>query len=410
MIKIYVCGPTVYNSPHIGNLRPVMFFDILIRAYRSLNHQVKFVHNITDIDDKIIDAAIENFVSEESIAKKYLNEYLNLLQAFNIQKPDFIEKVTDNLNSIVDYINQLIFKDIAYKSEVTNDIFLNISKIKNYGNVSDQKLEKLIVKDDKKINSKKNFHDFVLWKDTDRGIKYQVKLGLGRPGWHTECAAIINKHFGANGVDFHGGGIDLKFPHHENENAQHFGLYQQNISKKWLWTGTININNEKMSKSLGNVLLAKDFLKNYNSDLFRLIIFTSGITSEINLDANLIQANQNKLNDFIKIFNQQLLANPDYKIELPNNLEVEQIFNDIINLRWAEANRKLNEIAKISRKNLEAANILFGILQKLGFIFVNQRLEKNDYELFYQWKNLVNNKDFAKADELREILKFKKIL
>lgn len=400
-MNVYLCGPTVYDSPHIGNLRPIMFFDILLRAEKALGTKINFVHNITDIDDKIINKALEEKTSEKTIAEKYLQEYLQLLRNLNISSGIIIEKVTDNLMVIDKYIQELLSNQKAY--QIGTNVFLEIKKVSSYGIVSHQKIENLVFEEEHKL-IKKNPEDFTLWKDTNLGIKFQSTLGLGRPGWHTECAAIINKHFGSSGVDIHGGGIDLKFPHHENENAQHFALYKKNIAKHWLWTGLINIDAEKMSKSKGNFLLATTFLNEYDPDLFRLIILTTSSSSTIELTTDLIKSNLKTLNKYKNLYFQFLLHNSS--LEIVDNEITKQVYELVANFKFAEVNKILHHLVNQASQNA----ILLSILHILGFKFTQSKLSIEDQKIYQQWVKAREQKEYKVADELRKILKNKTIL
>ncbi|UVD81464.1 cysteine--tRNA ligase [Mycoplasma iguanae] len=401
-LNTYLCGPTVYNSPHIGNMRPIVFFDILLRAHSALGVIINFVHNITDIDDKIIEKAIHENQSEKNISEKYFLEYINLLKEFNIQTPTHLEKVTDNLEVIDSYIQKVQANNFTYKSN--EDILFNIANLKKYGEVSNQKLDMLISQETININ-KKQSQDFVLWKKTSKGIKFDSSFGKGRPGWHTECAALIDKHFGAKGVDIHGGGIDLKFPHHENENAQHLAIYNKSITKKWMWTGLININEQKMSKSLNNFLLAKDFLKQYPADLFRLIILNSSFNSVINLNDELISNNLKLLNRFKTLHNNFQAENPKWKFQMIEDKEILEIMELVANVKFAQANLKIMSLFNEALKNDKAKIKIFTLWKKLGFLFMNSEIPLHIHEIYKNWKKSRNLKNFLKADQFREILK-----
>lgn len=395
-LDIYLCGPTVYNSPHIGNMRPIMYLDIFTRVKRFLGYEVKFVHNITDIDDKIIQKSIEENTTEIIISNKYYNEYIELLNQFNIDINNLtLVKVTDNLDVITNFISKLENKNITYESK--NNIFLSVDKILEYGQVSNQNLNQMKT-NEFVAEGKKYFADFALWKNTDQGIQFKYQNLLGRPGWHTECAAFIDNSFKGNTIDIHAGGIDLKFPHHENENAQFLGLYNIPITKKWLWTGLINIENSKMSKSLNNFITAQDFLNLYSADLFRIIILTTSSSSIINIEDTLINEKQKILNKYIKVYKQFILENKNIANVDENLLYdvLEKYSNDQISL----ANKIINE--KISDKNSHST--LIKIWKILGFNFATQSISVNLYKTYELWKQTLEKKEFEKADKLREIL------
>ena len=248
-ITMYCCGPTVYNDVHVGNIRPIITFDVLNRYFLFFKKQVKFVHNITDIDDKIIKTAKQNNENELELSNRYYLRYVNILKLLNIDTNMIMPKVSENLNGLISYIQELINSKHAYVSN--GDVYFDVKSIDNYGCVSHQKIDELIsgVRIENSSNKKSNL-DFALWKKTTEGINWDSPWSKGRPGWHSECSYFINKYFGKQ-VEIHGGGVDLKFPHHENENAQNLAISHLNIAKIWMHVGHININNKKMAKSEG---------------------------------------------------------------------------------------------------------------------------------------------------------------
>ena len=246
---VYLCGPTVYNKVHIGNMRPIITFDLILRGLKYIDNNTIFIHNITDIDDKIINQDKLENVSENVISEKYYMFYLDMLKEFNIKTIDIMPKVTEHINDIDVFIKKIINLRFAY--ETNNSYYFDTSKLKNYGSVSNIKLDSL--KENKALEQINSF-DFALWKNKIDGQNWNISLGNGRPGWHTECAVFIDKYTNGNSLEIHGGGIDLKFPHHENENAQYEVVNNKSITKSWLHTGTINVNHQKMSKSIGNII------------------------------------------------------------------------------------------------------------------------------------------------------------
>ncbi|MDE7221949.1 MAG: cysteine--tRNA ligase, partial [Ureaplasma sp.] len=292
-VSMYNCGPTVYNHIHIGNARPLVTFDVLHRLLKYLKRDVKYVLNITDIDDKIINAAKNKNMSELELSNYYADQYFLILNKLNIL-PMINPKVTDNIEGIVDYINQLVLKNNAYFNEI-GDIYFDVTSIDGYGSISHQNMDKLISGTRVYIDeNKKNLNDFVLWKKTNSGIKWDSPWFKGRPGWHSECSYLINKLIGKQ-VTIHGGGMDLKFPHHENENAQNLALYNCDLAKVWLHIGMININNEKMSKSLNNFILVKDILQSYSWQSLRWFFYQSGIANPLNYTEDTMNQMENEL-------------------------------------------------------------------------------------------------------------------
>ena len=263
-VNMYVCGPTVYGYIHIGNARPVIFYDMLRRYLAFSGYDVTYASNITDVDDKIINKAISENTTEKVVAKMFEDAYWDSVERVGSSKPDLIPHATDYINEMIELIEDLIQKGYAYVS--SGDVFFRVSKIKDYGCLSNQQIEELnsgarISVDDKKENPL----DFALWKKTEVGIKWDSPFGSGRPGWHTECVVMNHKLFG-DVIDIHGGGMDLKFPHHENEIAQAEAAYGSHLAKYWIHVGRLDLNGVKMSKSLGNVIYVKDIDNTHDTD------------------------------------------------------------------------------------------------------------------------------------------------
>ncbi|ADE19998.1 class I tRNA ligase family protein [Mycoplasma crocodyli] len=402
MLKIYVCGPTVYNDLHIGNIRPILNFDLMLRAYRNTGKDFILIHNITDIDDKIINKALEENVDELVISQRYANQYIKLLQELNIKTISHLEYVRDNLDVMKKYIENIRQNKDAYLDKEGNVLFDVEKNKKAYGTVSNQKIEQMVFEQEN--STKKHPSDFSLWKKTNVGVKFNSQFGEGRPGWHTECCAIIDKHFPGQGVDIHGGGIDLKFPHHENENIQHYSLYKKPLAKNWIHCGHINYNGEKMSKSLGNVILAKDFLEEHGSNTFRMILLLADITSPMNLSDSLIE-NSKKIYAKIKqVAFKNFLLDANKIIDLNEELYIE--LNSLVaNLKNSDFNFNVNNLLKQLNKNFDSklATTLVKVFEDLGFNF--EQYTFKDFKIIYQnWQNLLLNKTFDEADKLRKIL------
>lgn len=296
-IEFYLCGPTVYDYPHIGNLRSVVIFDVLYRLAKANKQKVIYVHNITDIDDKIIDRALKEKVKEKEISEKYLKDYLDLLEKMNILEPTYLPKVSDNIKGMIIFIKKLL--DLGYAYQIEGDVYFSINKWEKYNSKLNIDMGELINKQSK-IIIKKNQNDFALWKKTKTGINFDSPWSKGRPGWHTECSYLIEKYFGSNGIDIHGGGIDLYFPHHVNEMAQYEAIHTNQLSKAWLYVGHINFNNKKMSKSLGNIIYGRDFLINHSANVLRMLFLLSYYQKPININENVIK---NAKIQMQKIFN-----------------------------------------------------------------------------------------------------------
>lgn len=280
-LKLYVCGPTVYNYIHIGNVRPLVVFDILARYFEYKDFEVNYVQNFTDIDDKIIKRANEEGVTEEEVTKKYIEAFhedtskLNLLK--NINRP----KVTENIPEIIDIIQKLI--DNGYAYSINGDVFFDVLKYEKYGQLSNQKLDELELGSRVEImESKKNPMDFALWKNKKEGEPYwESPWGNGRPGWHIECSAMAHKYLGES-FDIHGGGQDLIFPHHENEIAQSRCAYNGEFAKYWMHNGYVQLNGEKMSKSTGNFFLLREIEEKFSGAVIRLFIASNHYRKPMN--------------------------------------------------------------------------------------------------------------------------------
>ena len=280
-LKLYVCGPTVYNYIHIGNVRPLVVFDILARYFEYKDFEVNYVQNFTDIDDKIIKRANEEGITEEEVTKKYIEAFhedtskLNLLK--NVNRP----KVTENIPEIIDIIQKLI--DNGYAYSINGDVFFDVLKYEKYGQLSNQKLDELELGSRVEImEAKKNPMDFALWKNKKEGEPYwESPWGNGRPGWHIECSAMAHKYLGES-FDIHGGGQDLIFPHHENEIAQSRCAYNGEFAKYWMHNGYVQLNGEKMSKSTGNFFLLREIEEKFSGAVIRLFIASNHYRKPMN--------------------------------------------------------------------------------------------------------------------------------
>lgn len=269
-VSMYVCGPTVYDSMHIGNSRPVIFFDTVARFFRYLGYKITYVSNYTDIDDKIIARAIKEGVSESEISERYISEITETIRRLNCLPLDKTPRVTETIPEIIAFIEKLVACGAAYV--VDGDVYFDVEKVADYGVLSGQTTNNLIsgarIDPDEK---KRNPLDFNLWKRTTEGRRWHSPWGEGRPGWHTECVVMVESIF-AGKIDIHGGGNDLKFPHHDNEIAQSLCLHSHPIANYWMHNGMIDFSGDKMSKSLGNYVLANDLLDAITYPVYRLMI------------------------------------------------------------------------------------------------------------------------------------------
>ncbi|MFL6556873.1 MAG: cysteine--tRNA ligase [Bacillus sp. (in: firmicutes)] len=288
-VKMYVCGPTVYNYIHIGNARPAIVFDTVRRYLEYRGYDVKYVSNFTDVDDKLIRAA--NQLGEEvpTIADRFINAYFEDVTALGCKKADIHPRVMENMDIIIDFISQLIDKGFAYES--AGDVYFRTRKFDDYGKLSHQSIDDLQVGARIEVGDRKEDDlDFALWKAAKEGeIYWESPWGLGRPGWHIECSAMAKKYLGET-IDIHAGGQDLTFPHHENEIAQSEALSGNLFSRYWMHNGYINIDNEKMSKSLGNFVLVHDIIKIHNPQVLRFFMLSVHYRNPINYSEELLES------------------------------------------------------------------------------------------------------------------------
>ena len=420
-VSIYVCGPTVYNDPHIGNMRPVVFFDTFRKFLEEVGYSVKYVSNYTDVDDKIIKKAIEEKKTEKEITTFYIAEYEKCLEDLNVAKAYENPKVTDYMNSIISYINGLVEKGAAYVND--GEVFFNVAQDEKYGELSKINIEDLISGARIEQNSKKqNPLDFLLWKNTDEGIKWESPWCLGRPGWHTECCVMIDTIFKGM-IDIHGGGIDLKFPHHENEIAQAEAMHHNHIANYWLHTAMMDIKGQKMSKSLGNVILAKDAIKEYGADTIRLLLLNCDYRSVLNFSDDTVKDASSIATKLASVYKQlNLLLNVN-DIDLNGNSAkvkpfLENLANDINIPNGVTNLLDLIKEANVElRKKDKDLNILkedFYAITKISYIlglhFTPSKLSDEDLSIYKAYLLAKENKDFAKSDELRKVLIEKNIL
>ena len=413
-ISMYVCGPTVYNHMHIGNARPVVFFDTVRRFFEYIGYQVKMVSNFTDIDDKIIQKAIEENTTEDSISEKYIKAYLDACDKIGCNKQVIHPRVTEHIEDIILYIDRLVKTAHAYQSG--DDVYFDVRSIPEYGILSNQKLDNLESGSRIDINkNKKDPADFTLWKKTnDIGKKWPSPFGMGRPGWHTECVVMIDKIFGGK-IDIHGGGNDLKFPHHENEIAQSMALNNHTIANYWIHNARIDLSGEKMSKSLGNVIWLKDIIDVYPPQAYRLFVLSNHYRQTINYSDELMKKMTIEWEKFEKTY-----VSLYRKIELNdlkfngNDLEIMKEFLNEMAYDFNTANslsvlynlqKKINKDLRNTNCSLDELKDDFQTLQDMfdifGLFVDIQPLSIKEKELVHVWQKAREKKDFVKADELR---------
>ncbi|WP_432268386.1 cysteine--tRNA ligase [Catenibacterium mitsuokai] len=426
-VSIYICGPTVYNHAHIGNTRPMIVFDVLRRTFEYLGNDVTFVSNYTDVDDKIIKAAKAEGITEKELTDKYIKAYEDVRAGLNIEDPTYKPRVTETMPEIIDFIQALIDKGYAY--EVDGDVYFRVTKVKEYGMLSGIKVEDLIAGasdrtlsvDDKK---KESTTDFALWKKTDEGVQFDTPWSKGRPGWHTECVVMINKLFKDGKIDIHGGGQDLKFPHHENEIAQSMAYNGHPIANYWMHNQMINIDGEKMSKSLGNVLWAKDLIVEFGCNVFKWLMLSTHYRNPLNMTDDVIagvRKEVSKVENATKNASLYLQVNHvpahDYKKEtvdaMVNALE-DDLNTSLALTQVLDQVKVLNQVMRVREKDNDVIATEYATLVKmgdvLGFLFEGTKLSEEDIALYEQWNAYKKEKNFDEADRVRKELTERGIL
>lgn len=424
-VSMYVCGPTVYNYPHIGNARPIVVFDTLKRTFMALGYKVKMVSNYTDVDDKIIKVAKECGISEKEVTEKFIKAYNDDRLALHAMMPDAAPKVTETMDAIIAFIDLLVKKEHAYV--VDGDVYFRVSSVENYGKLSNQQIDDLMVGARIDENSKKeNPLDFTLWKRTEEGIKWESPWSVGRPGWHTECVVMINKEFDGNHlIDIHGGGMDLKFPHHENEIAQSRAAYETGIANYWIHNGMVNIDGEKMSKSLGNVIWAKDMIEKIGGDTLRWLFLSSHYRSPLNINEEAIETAKKELNKVKTPLKQAYVKAGLAGVDLKEEYDVESFhtfltaMEDDLNTPNAFAAifdvvKQLNQVVRQKEIDFTALGLKVNAVEKMLDVLgiENHRivLSEEDKKMHAEWRNAVAQKDFELADKFRAQLIEKGIL
>ncbi len=431
-VKMYVCGPTVYNFIHIGNARPFIMFDTLRRYLQYKGYDVTFVQNFTDVDDKIIKRGHEEGISPEEVANKYIDEYFVDADGLGIKRADVHPRVTDNIQQIIDFVKDLEDKGYAY--EVNGDVYFDTKKFEGYGKLSKQNQDELEAGARIEVNSQKRHPmDFVLWKSKKEGEPgWNSPWGEGRPGWHIECSVMSSRYLGET-IDIHAGGQDLAFPHHENEIAQSEARSGKTFSNYWVHNGYININNEKMSKSKGNFFTVRDISKQYDLEIVRFFMLSAHYRNPVNFsDEMLNQAkaglerlyNAKEKLEFT-ISNLAESSIKDSEKELVN--ELESYKTKFINameddLNTADAVSAIFELSKFINTNvneessLEFAKLCLDKFNELTEVLniVNKKnddiLDKDIEELIQKRTDAKKNKDFKLADDIRQELLDKGII
>ena len=417
-VRIYACGPTVYNFAHLGNARMAVVTDLLVRVLKQKYKKVTFISNITDIDDKIIEAAKEQNVTIGELTNKYHLIYNQDMESLGVSLPTFQPKATDYIADMIDFIKILVDNKCAYESD--GNILFDTDSYKYYGALSkrvmnDQKTGTRI----KTANYKRNDNDFILWKPSSKNEPgWDSPWGLGRPGWHIECSAMSKKCLGLP-FDIHCGGVDLTFPHHENEIAQSCSLGNGNLKPEsfcnyWFHNGFVTFDNIKMSKSLGNIKLVRDLLKKYEGRVLRLCLLSAHYKQPLDFSENNLEQFKNYLHKLDNFYNVNF--SEEYEREkIVNNNYFEEFLSSLFDdINTPKALRILNDqISKVRNTTLiEKKIILQSIFQSLKILGIEKsplnKLENDKSEimkLIKERENARKNKNFNLADELRDELK-----
>ena len=415
-IGMYVCGPTVYDDPHIGNARPLVIFDILFRVLKCKygNQSVNYIRNITDIDDKIIQASQDKKISVSEITKKVTKNFHDDCIFLNCQKPTEEPKATENINLMIDMINELLKKNFAYKKN--GHVYFEVNKFKDYGNLSNKKLEDLIAGSRVEISeNKKNPEDFVLWKPSNENEpSWKSPWGQGRPGWHLECSAM-SKRFLGNEFDIHGGGIDLLFPHHENEIAQSRCANDTKVfANYWVHNAFITISNEKMAKSQGNILKINDFKEKVSGQILRFALMSAHYKQPLDWNDKLLNECKNTIDKWYQIY--LSLKTP---LKIPNEMLL-PLYDDLNTPGYISNLHNLFDKAKNGNENdkkifISACNFV-GLLnetkdQWLEFKKKKSLISEQDIIKKIDLRNKAReNKDYKEADRIRNELLDKGVL
>ncbi len=427
-VKIYVCGPTVYNYFHLGNARPFVVFDTLRKYLEYRGYDVKFVQNFTDVDDKIINKAREEGITAPEVSEKYIEEYFKDAKALNVKKASVHPKVSEHITEIIEFVQTLIDKGYAYEAD--GDVYFSTRKFDGYGKLSKQNIDDLEAGARIAIGEvKKDPLDFAVWKarKTEDEIAWESPWGLGRPGWHIECSAMSKKHLG-NTIDIHAGGQDLQFPHHENEIAQSECCNGVPFANYWMHNGYITIDNEKMSKSLGNFFTVRDILEKYSGEVIRFFLLSAHYRNPVNFSHELMEQAKNGLlrmsnckenliylidagleGEMTEKEKEELAGYDKYRKEFIKAMDddlntadgISAIFELVTAINIAVKDDTTKKFASASKDILLELATVLGLLQGEADNEVDDEIQK----LVDERQEARKNKNFARADEIRDLLK-----
>ena len=397
-IKMYVCGPTVYNFAHIGNARPAVVFDMLYRLLKNIYPEVIYVRNITDVDDKINEAARKLNKPISFITKKYTDIYHQDMTSLGVLRPNHEPRVTDNIDQIISMIQRILENKKAYIND--SHVLFDVTSFDEYGKLSNRDKDEMLSGARVEVaDYKKYAGDFVLWKPSNKDEPgWNSPWGYGRPGWHIECSSMVETYLGEE-IDIHGGGQDLIFPHHENEIAQSCSAHNsKSYARYWVHNGYLNMEGEKMSKSLGNIITVKELLEEYDGEVIRLALLSTHYRKPINFGKSLLEQSKNILNKLYKKLNSEsdeALVSEDILIPLLDDLNTPLAISNLSKIKCSKTLKK-------------SANFL-GLLNRTSeewFALNNKStMSENDIELLIKQRDEARKlKNFAKADEIRDQL------
>lgn len=420
-VKIYACGPTVYNFIHIGNARPLCVFDVLRRYLLWRGYKVKFVQNFTDIDDKLIKKANEEGITVPEVAERYIKEFKVDSKGLNVMEADVHPRATENIDKIIEIISELFEKGYAYKAG--NDVYYRAKRFKGYGKLSHQPLEDLEAGARISVGDiKEDPMDFCLWKGAKEGEPFwESPWGKGRPGWHIECSAMAGRYLGKT-IDIHCGGLDLIFPHHENEIAQSEAANGCELAHYWMHNGFINVDNHKMSKSLNNFFTVRDVANAYGYEPIRYLMISSQYRGPINYSVDIIEQSKNALErlyncrdnidfalknapeggekpEFCETRKQEFIAAMDDDLNTADALAA--VFNLVREINTAIANGAGKNTLEECARTFDELNGVLGLVYNRKTDNIDGEIE----ELINKRTEARKNKDFKTADEIRDKLK-----
>ncbi len=393
-VKMYVCGPTVYNYIHIGNARPAIVFDTVRRYLEYRGYEVNYISNFTDVDDKIIRAANEQKEDVFTLAERYIQAYFEDITALGCKHASHHPRVTENMNEIIDFVQGLIDKGYAYESD--GDVYFKTKKFAEYGKLSHQSIDDLHLGARIEVGEKKQDPlDFALWKAAKPGeVYWDSPWGEGRPGWHIECSAMARKYLGDT-IDIHAGGQDLSFPHHENEIAQTESLTGKPFANYWMHNGYININNEKMSKSLGNFVLVHEIIKKHDPNVLRFFMLSVHYRHPINYSNEVLNNAKSSLERL-----QTSYSNLKYRLDLSTDIVLFELAKSA-NYYLMEKTTSTTVIKQYMKTFEEYFDVLGVSLEQGESDLLDEEIE----QLITKRNEARKNRDFKTADEIRDKLK-----